>query len=348
MKNNIPIIVLTPVKNESWILEKFLTATSVFADIIIIADQNSTDGSVEIAKKFDKVVLIKISDDEYNEDFRQKLLILKARELVPGKKILIALDADELFAGDSLNSPDWEIVATSSLGTTFTCERIDLLNPVNRCLRAYKFFKFAFIDDGKPHNGTPVNSPRLPFDPDGKIVNLSHIKIIHFARVREEIYFDKRRFYTMMENISGLIPLKSRIGEYSKRVQICTEKWRSEVSHSEWIDVWQNEHGLNLTYFKQVANSQFKIKCIQLFQKYGEHRFYLDDIWDINWNNVIENNIDNSQIHKSFKVKGPVLYHKILTLLLVNLWKLRRANRTIDFISFRLMENLRRIMRPGI
>ena len=41
------LIVITPVKNESWILEKFLTFTSLWADYIIIADQNSTDNSIE-------------------------------------------------------------------------------------------------------------------------------------------------------------------------------------------------------------------------------------------------------------------------------------------------------------
>jgi glycosyltransferase involved in cell wall biosynthesis len=45
------IICLTPVKNEAWLLDRFLQATSLWADFIIIADQMSTDGSQEIAKK---------------------------------------------------------------------------------------------------------------------------------------------------------------------------------------------------------------------------------------------------------------------------------------------------------
>ena len=52
------IIVITPVRNEAWVLRAFLEATSLWADYIIIADQMSTDGSREIAKKYPKVVLI--------------------------------------------------------------------------------------------------------------------------------------------------------------------------------------------------------------------------------------------------------------------------------------------------
>ena len=46
MKDLPKIIVVTPIKNEDWILDRFLSVTSQFADLIIIADQNSTDKSM--------------------------------------------------------------------------------------------------------------------------------------------------------------------------------------------------------------------------------------------------------------------------------------------------------------
>ena len=54
-----PIVVLTPVKNEEWILDNYIQVTSNFADLIIIADQFSSDKSREIASNYDKVLLIK-------------------------------------------------------------------------------------------------------------------------------------------------------------------------------------------------------------------------------------------------------------------------------------------------
>jgi len=41
MTNQPLLICMTPVRNEAWILHAFLKATSLWADHIIIADQNS-------------------------------------------------------------------------------------------------------------------------------------------------------------------------------------------------------------------------------------------------------------------------------------------------------------------
>ncbi len=51
MENEKPLLIcLTPIKNEAWILDRFLKCASLWADYIIIADQQSTDSSIEIAK----------------------------------------------------------------------------------------------------------------------------------------------------------------------------------------------------------------------------------------------------------------------------------------------------------
>ena len=49
-------IVMTPVRNEAWVLRAFLETTSLWADYIIIADQMSTDDSREMAKEYPKVM----------------------------------------------------------------------------------------------------------------------------------------------------------------------------------------------------------------------------------------------------------------------------------------------------
>ena len=48
------LIVMTPVRNEAWVLHAFLKTTSTWADFIIIADQMSTDGSRDIYKQYEK------------------------------------------------------------------------------------------------------------------------------------------------------------------------------------------------------------------------------------------------------------------------------------------------------
>ena len=62
------IICLTPVLNEAWILDRFIRCASLWADHIIIADQGSTDGSREIAQRYDKVIFI---DNKKTGDFNE-------------------------------------------------------------------------------------------------------------------------------------------------------------------------------------------------------------------------------------------------------------------------------------
>jgi len=77
------VICLTPIKNESWILDRFIQCASLWADHIIIADQQSTDESRVIAGRYSKVTLIENSSATYSEKERQQLLLEAARK-IPG------------------------------------------------------------------------------------------------------------------------------------------------------------------------------------------------------------------------------------------------------------------------
>ena len=96
MTNQPLIVCLTPVKNEAWVLDRFLQCASHWADHIIIADQGSTDGSQEIAKKYPKVMLVENKEKQFQGTGMRKLLLHESRK-IPGSKLLIALDADEIL-----------------------------------------------------------------------------------------------------------------------------------------------------------------------------------------------------------------------------------------------------------
>src|ERR1700751_208255 len=119
------LICLTPIKDEAWILERFLKCTSVWADHIIIADQHSKDQSKEIARSFPKVTLIENNSETYNEPDRQQLLIREARKIA-GPKILMTLDADEFLTANFLTSPEWETILRSTVGTVIRFQRLEV------------------------------------------------------------------------------------------------------------------------------------------------------------------------------------------------------------------------------
>ena len=112
------LVVMTPVRNEAWVLRAFLEAVSLWADYIIIADQMSTDGSREIAMEYPKVKLIENNHKEMHQAATRRLLFEEARK-IKGDKILFALDADEFLSGDFVNVDDWEKILCSRPGDMF-------------------------------------------------------------------------------------------------------------------------------------------------------------------------------------------------------------------------------------
>src|SRR5262249_2382498 len=86
-------IVVTPVRKEAWILDRFLRCASLWADHIVVADQGSTDGSRAIAARHSKVTLVDNTAPGYDEGARQRLLLDAARAF-PGPRVIFALDAD--------------------------------------------------------------------------------------------------------------------------------------------------------------------------------------------------------------------------------------------------------------
>ena len=171
------IICLTPIKNESWILDRFLKCASLWADYIIIADQQSNDGSREIVYRYPKVKLIDNSSTSFNEPERQALLINTARE-IPEPRLLVALDADEFLTANFMTSPEWAAALEAPRGTIIRFQRSELLPSLSACWLPAIHFPYAFMDDGSPHIGQKIHSPRVPTPPSAPTITLKTIKVL--------------------------------------------------------------------------------------------------------------------------------------------------------------------------
>ena len=141
-ENKTKVICLTPVRNEEWIIDKFLRATSIWADLIIVADNGSTDKTAEIASKFSKVIIVDNSNvKDYHEKNMRAPLFDEARK-IPGKKLLIAADADE-FLTPNFNDPEWKMMLEAPVGTRFIFKWCNIQPNLNSYLqiKSYSIYR---------------------------------------------------------------------------------------------------------------------------------------------------------------------------------------------------------------
>ena len=206
MTENRPlIIVMTPVRNEVWVLRAFLETTSLWADYIIIADQMSTDGSREIAKEYPKVILIDNKNPEFNEAERQAMLVAKAREVADGRDTLLwGLDADEVLAANTFETEDWKRILNSKPGDVFWFKWAEICpNQKEYWLSPTTYYPWLFHDNGKEPHGNYVrnmHSMRIPYPKEEQqLYYVDDFRVLHLAYLNQHRVASKRRFYQFVD-----------------------------------------------------------------------------------------------------------------------------------------------------
>lgn len=204
---NRPILIcLTPVRNEAWILRAFLSATSLWADYIIIADQMSTDGSLEIAKSFPKVKVIENRRADIHMGQVRCMLMEEARK-IQGDKIIFALDADEFWSGDFLQTLSWRSILESEPDDVFEFKWINLSPDMKhyRLAPKHTYYNWAthasddFFNGSYPDNRF-IHEWRLRWSDRSileKQFQSDDIRVIHFCYVNTERLKNKWLFYSV-------------------------------------------------------------------------------------------------------------------------------------------------------
>ena len=276
------IIVLTPVKNEKWILDRFLSVTSKFADVIIVADQSSTDGSLDVYNKYEKVHLIKNEQQEYDEASRQLLLLETARKLFPDeKRILLALDSDEIMAADAMDKRGWQTMLEAEPGTILYFEKPDLYQTPFNVLRYEFLWPIGYVDDGVEHKPSRLHSIRIPRPDYAAKLYLNEIKVMHYALTRMDGQDAKMMLYSMLENIHQT--KSTLVRRYTYRVGFnYAGKNIVQATPQTWFERWEQE-GIDMKSISSVSRFWQNDEALSLFAKHGYKKFWYDNIWNYNW-----------------------------------------------------------------
>lgn len=277
------VICLTPIKNEAWILERFLKCASLWADHIIIADQSSTDGSRDIARNFAKVTLIENSSSNYNEVHRQKLLIDAARQ-IPGSHLLIALDADEMLTANFLDSPEWETVLKAPKGTVIEFEWANLMPGINSYWSPGYYKPLGFMDDGTEHIGDKIHSSRVPVPDNAPILNLQKIKVLHYQYAVWERMESKHRWYQCWERINNSDRSPVEVYRQYHHMYAIPNEQIQPVPEA-WI-VGYEKQGIDMTATFKESILWWDKEVLDWIDKYGPSKFKKEAIWGIDWENL--------------------------------------------------------------
>lgn len=274
------VVCVTPVKNEAWILPRFLACAALWADHIVVADQGSTDGSREIARGAPKVTLVENPAAEYDEGARQRLLLEAARQ-IPGRRLIVALDADEALSGNVLSSPEWQAALQAEEGTVIRFDWVNLLPGLDTCWIPRDPLALGFVDDGRDHRGNRIHSTRVPVPDGAPELTLREVKAVHYQHASPRRMRSKQRWYQCWERVNH--PRKRPIQLYRQYHQMdgLPRSWSHAVEPG-WLSGYE-ERGIDMHSVPDGEAHWWDAEVLDWMAEHGVSPFRRLDIWDVDW-----------------------------------------------------------------
>lgn len=282
---------LPPMKNESWILERFLKCTSLWADHIILLDQNSEDNSVEIANRFEKVKCVQNPTKEFDDFNHWSILMNEARKIPAQRRVVISIDCDEFLSANTLDNLEWK---------TFTNEaEPGSLLVMNRIMIGKGFEEYAqepdfligFIDDNKSNIGDlsvqkKIHNIRLPYPNYPVTLYRANVcKLMHYNVVDYLRFQSKMRWYQCYETILKDKSTFAIIQQYYNHLTIekfWTPKDTFQIKPEFFQAYW--EAGIDMTTIRGPHTHYYwDDKVIGYFQEHGTKLFARLPIWYHDW-----------------------------------------------------------------
>jgi len=279
------VICVTPVKNEEWILERFLDCAAQWADHIIVLDQCSTDRSREIAGRHRRVRLIVDDDPCYDEARRQRTLIQAARE-IEGPRLIMALDADEALSADTMSSAAWGAALRAQPGTVLRLRWANLLPGCDRAWIGPDSIAFGFVDDGREHDGLALHSTRVPAGEDQPSIDLDEQFVLHYQYAAWSRMKSKQRWYQCWERLHH--PQKRPIQLY-RQYHFMDAVPESQVRPADprWFAAYE-QAGLDMKAVSEQRWYPWDEDVLEWLVAHGPKRFARLDVWDPDYRALAE------------------------------------------------------------
>jgi hypothetical protein len=277
-------ICVTPVRNEAWIIDRFLAAAKSWATDVIVADQGSTDGTLQRLQETPGVTAVINDSPVFDERHRQQLLLTHARQ-VPGKRILIGLDADEALSANFATSEEWRQLDSVQPGTILRFRWVNILPGFERAWIPPEPRAFGFVDDGSPHDGQRIHSPRVPQPANAPMLDLQDVVVLHFQYVAWQRMASKQRWYQVWEHLQHRQKGPLQIFREYSHMYGSWDPGEIQAVRPEWLEGYQ-QRGIDFPSLASEPTPWWDFEVLRILQEHGSQQFRRIDIWDRDWNAV--------------------------------------------------------------
>ncbi len=286
MNSRPTIIVVTPVRNEAWVIDAFLTCASSWADYILLADQHSDDGTREIASRYEKVRLIDNDLAEMNQAATRELLFREV-DKIEGDKIVFALDADEFLSEGFDKTEDWRRIMESEPNEIFCFKWLNLYGDYKHAVPNTGYMEWAchfgpgisLAQEYHNFERRAVHEMRVPCLPTTRVsyVLLDGIVFVHLARLNLVRQMNKEAFY-QVSSVAKLQKRMSAIGLYRSYHSSPSEKEELKDEASLYI-VNADVDARSLVRTGDVG--QYYIdEMVKIIRRDGFKKYLKIDLWD--------------------------------------------------------------------
>jgi glycosyltransferase involved in cell wall biosynthesis len=274
-------IVLIPVKNERWIIENTLKNITPHVDWVIVADQDSTDNTIEICHKFGNVKVINNPNSGHSNQVRW-LLLDEARKFGENN-LIICIDADEIISPKAIEEMKNAIASGKVIpGDVFKFKWIQLWKSVTTyrndgvwkdSLKNIAFVDNKGINEYKKDFVINDHTTRVPNTKIGNEILISY-PLLHFHFVAQKRNQMKQAWYRCSELIQGIRNAKRINNTY--RVTLNPDKVITYTLPSRWYE------GLELPEGLEGVTSKWHLEeMLGFFDKYGIVFFEELQIWHV-------------------------------------------------------------------
>ncbi len=236
------VIALLPVKNEAWIIEHTLASLSGFCDVILVNDQQSIDGTREIAARFPKAVWIESAESHICEQARWRLWDV-ARDY-DGTNLVWCTDADELVSPKLARRFIDEHRAELTGGAVVDSLYCHFWNSPDRYRTglggayAPHLKPIAIVDDRRANydrsRALPLHEERVPIAAGARRVKAEHLPVLHLQWLLPNRSQMRQAWYRCREWMQGGRTAASINEQYARTLP---ERYVPTAAvPPEWID----------------------------------------------------------------------------------------------------------------